>query len=97
MKTIKILWTWCANCKMLESNVKTALEELWLEANIEKVEDIADIMSYWIMWTPWLVIDEKVISSWKLLNVVELKEILSWNDNQENNWNSWWCCCCSWN
>ncbi len=94
MKTIKILWTGCANCKVLESNVKTVLQELWIEASVEKVEDIPSIMAYWVMWTPWLVIDEKVISSWKVLSTWELKEILSGNSNQENNWNSWCCCNC---
>ena len=96
MKTIKILWTGCANCKVLEANVKVVLEELWIDAKVEKVEDIVGIMSYGVMWTPWLVIDEKVISSWKVLSIWELKEILSWNNNQKNTWNSW-CGCNCWN
>jgi len=62
MKIIKVLWTWCANCIKLESNVKLALEKAWIEANVEKITDITDIMSYWVMWTPWLVIDERLVS-----------------------------------
>ena len=94
MKTIKILWTGCPNCKKLEANVKAVLEQLWIEANVDKIEDIVDIMSYGVMWTPALVIDDKVVSVWKVLNIDELKDILSWNSSQENNWNSWCCCNC---
>jgi hypothetical protein len=93
MKNIKILWSWCPNCVRLENNVKLALEKSWIEANLEKVTDIWDIISYWIMSTPWLVIDEKVISSWKINEVDEIVWFLkdnnccsSWDDISE------WCC-----
>jgi len=76
MKTIKILWTGCANCVRLENNVKQALEKVWMEAKVEKVTDIAEIMGYGVMWTPWLVIDEKVISSWKVNGIDEIIELL---------------------
>ena len=84
MKTIKILWTGCVNCKKLESNVKAVLEELWTDAKVEKIEDIVDIMSYGVMWTPALVIDNKVVSVGRVLSVDELKNILSWDFNKEN-------------
>lgn len=53
-----------------------AVEELQLEAQVEKVEDIKEIMKYKVMSTPGLVIDEKVVSTGKLLTVKELKGIL---------------------
>ncbi len=58
--TIKILGTGCPNCKRLESNTKKAVENLKVEAVLEKVEDIPSIMKYGVMSTPALVIDEKV-------------------------------------
>jgi len=76
MKTIKILWTGCSNCKVLENNVKKALELLNLEAKVEKVEKVEDIMAYWIMWTPWLVIDEKVVSFWKVNEIDEIIDLI---------------------
>ena len=80
MKTIKILGTGCPNCVRLEANVKVALEKAWIEANVEKVTEIDKIMAYGVMWTPGLVIDEKVISSGK---VNEIDEIISFlKDNQ---------------
>ncbi len=78
MITIKILWTWCANCIRLEDNVKQALKNIWIEANVEKVTDIAQIMSYWVMWTPGLVIDNKVVSSWKVNDIDEIINLLKW-------------------
>ena len=49
---IKILGGGCPNCKRLEKLTKLALEELNLEAEIEKVTDYKDIASYGIMSTP---------------------------------------------
>ncbi|MDA3836978.1 MAG: thioredoxin family protein [Nanoarchaeota archaeon] len=74
---IKILGTGCKKCKELEANVKEAVAELMINADIEKVEDIRDIMIYGVISTPALVIDEKVLSYGKVLSVKEIKEILS--------------------
>ena len=74
---IKILWTGCPSCIRLEENVKIALDKIWKEANVEKITDIVDIMTYWVMWTPWLVVDNKVVSSWKVNSIEEIIEILN--------------------
>ncbi|MDA3836669.1 MAG: thioredoxin family protein [Nanoarchaeota archaeon] len=76
MKKIKILGTGCPNCKVLEKNTMTAVEELKLEAQIEKVTDIAKIMEYGVMSTPALVIDEKVVSYGKVISSEEIKKLL---------------------
>jgi small redox-active disulfide protein 2 len=73
---IKILGTGCKKCQELEKNTRMAVEELQLEAQVEKVEDIKEIMKYKVMSTPGLVIDEKVVSTGKLLTVNDLKGIL---------------------
>lgn len=93
MKIIKILWTGCPNCLRLEANVKVALEKSWIEANIEKITDIAEIMSYWVMWTPGLIVDEKLISSWKVNDVDEIISILNWCDNTKQDNDSSGCSC----
>jgi small redox-active disulfide protein 2 len=76
---IKILGTGCANCKNLERAVINTLAEMNFEANVEKVEDIAKIMSYGIMRTPGLVINNKVVLSGRLPSMNELKEIIEKN------------------
>jgi len=74
---IKILGTGCPNCQKLEANTKQALEELKIEAKVEKVTEIQDIMSYGVMGTPALVVDEKVEVSGRIPDVSEIKTILS--------------------
>ncbi|OJV66711.1 MAG: hypothetical protein BGO41_04615 [Clostridiales bacterium 38-18] len=74
--TIKVLGTGCDKCKKLEKHTQQAVEELGLEATVEKVEDIGKIIGYGVMQTPALVVDEKVRSTGKLLTVEEVKAIL---------------------
>jgi small redox-active disulfide protein 2 len=74
---IKVLGTGCAKCKSLEKITRKAVEELSLDATVEKVEDIQKIMEYAVMRTPALVIDEKVIISGQLPKIAEMKELLS--------------------
>jgi small redox-active disulfide protein 2 len=57
---LKILGTGCKNCQALTKNAEDAIRELGIEANIEKVEDIAKIAKWGIMKTPGLVINGKV-------------------------------------
>ena len=76
---IKVLGTGCPKCKSLEKVTRKAVEELNLNATVEKVEDIQKIMEYAVMRTPALVIDEKVVLSGQLPKVAELKELLTQN------------------
>lgn len=73
---IQILGTGCPKCKQLASNAEKAALELGVTFEIEKVTDIAQIMSFGIMMTPGLAIDGKVTSSGKSLSVEEIKKIL---------------------
>jgi len=73
---IKVLGTGCRKCKKLEEATRKAVSELAIEANIEKIEDVLKIMAYGVLSTPALVVDEKVLSSGKLLTVAEIKELL---------------------
>lgn len=77
MKTIKILGTGCAKCKATEANVKEAVSQLGIEANIIKVEDIQEIMQYNVLSTPVLVIDEQIKIKGKVATVDEIKSLLS--------------------
>jgi len=74
---IKILGSGCPNCKKLEENTKKALEELKMEATVEKITDMGLIIPYGVMSLPALVIDEKTLSAGRVLDVNEIKEILS--------------------
>jgi len=74
---IKVLGPGCPKCKTLEETTQKAVEELGVDANVSKVDDIVQIMNYGVMRTPGLVINEKVIFSGKVPNVNEMKEIIS--------------------
>lgn len=74
---IKILGSGCKNCVTLTENTKDAIQEMGIEAEITKVTDFKDIMNYGVMSTPALVIDEKVVSSGKVLKPKDIKEIIT--------------------
>lgn len=70
---IEILGTGCPNCKRLEANTIKALEETGKKAELVKVTEIQDIMSYGVMSTPAIVIDGEVKSYGKVNSVEEIK------------------------
>ena len=76
MKSIKILGTGCPKCKTLFNNVNTALENKGVEANVEKIEDIQEMMKYNVLSTPVLVIDEDIKIKGKAANVSEIEALL---------------------
>jgi small redox-active disulfide protein 2 len=73
---IKILGPGCPKCKTLEKVTREAVTEAGITATIEKVEDIVKIMEYHVMYTPVLVIDEKVVLSGQVPTIKQVKEIL---------------------
>ncbi len=60
---IKILGTGCANCKRAKAVAAEVIEELQVEATLQEITDISKIMSYGVMSTPAVVIDEQVVAS----------------------------------
>ncbi len=74
--TIKVLGPGCMNCKTLERRTIEALGQLNVEASVEKVEDLDGIVSYGIMRTPGLVIDEKVVWAGGVPTVERIKELI---------------------
>ena len=73
---IKVLGSGCASCKKLAENTKKAVEELGIEATIEKVTDFKQIMAYGVMKTPALVVDEKVKIMGRVPSPEEIKKYL---------------------
>ena len=67
MLTIKVLGSGCPNCKRLEQHARMALEEMGIEASVEHVTDVSKFVDYGLMTTPGLVINEKLVSSGKVL------------------------------
>ena len=73
---IKVLGPGCANCHTMEELARTAVKDLGIEARIEKVSDIQEIMKY-TMSTPGLVVNGKLKHSGKPLpNLEKVKELI---------------------
>lgn len=77
MKKIKVLGTGCANCRNLEQLVRRTVDELKMDASVEKEEDIMKIIAYGVRRTPALVIDEKVVLCGRVPSEKELISLLT--------------------
>lgn len=75
-KSIKILGTGCPKCQTLTKVVTDVVAENNIDAQIEKVEDIVDIMTYNVMMTPALVIDNVVKIKGRVPSKDEILELL---------------------
>ena len=67
---IKVLGPGCANCIKMEELAKTAAKELDVDARIEHISDIREIMKY-TMSTPGLVVNGRLKHSGKPLPGLE--------------------------
>jgi len=74
--TIQILGTGCARCRDLTANVEKAVQGLGIEARVEKVTEITEIMKFQILMTPGLVIDGQVKAAGRIPAVEEIMQML---------------------
>lgn len=66
MIQVKVLGSGCPNCKRLEAEARSALDEAGIAYELTKVTEYAQIASYGILSTPGLVMNEQVVSSGKI-------------------------------
>lgn len=72
MLTVKILGPGCTNCRKLEAVAREAASSTGLDAEFIKVTDMRTIVSYNLLSTPGLVINEKVVSSGRIPTQAEI-------------------------
>jgi small redox-active disulfide protein 2 len=77
MKTIKILGTGCPKCKQTTALVEEVVKEKNIDAKIEKVEDIMEIMKYNVLTTPVLVVDEQIKVKGRVPSKEEVIQLLT--------------------
>ncbi len=81
MLSIKVLGSGCMKCNLLEKHATEALEMLAeedpsLEATIQHVRDLDEILQYPVMATPALVINEKVVCNGHVASAAQIKKWL---------------------
>jgi len=74
---IKVLGPGCARCHQLENMTREVIRELAIDATVEYVKDIREIMKYPIMATPGLVINEEVVSSGKVPDKAKITQLIT--------------------
>jgi len=80
MLSIKVLGPGCANCERVFQTVVAALEELEAElgderpeATLQKITDHGEFLKYGVMFTPGLVINEKLVCGGRIPSKAEVK------------------------
>lgn len=73
---IQILGTGCAKCATLAENAKKAVELAGVDAEVEKVEDIKEIMKFNILMTPGLAIDGEVKAVGRVLSPEDIRKLI---------------------
>jgi len=76
-KKIEILGTGCPNCLRTTAVAEKVVKDNNINATIEKVEDIMEIMKYDVLSTPAVVVDGVVKIKGRVPSEDELKMILS--------------------
>ena len=71
---IKVLGGGCRSCEALLDVVKEVVSKNNIDAEIEYITDLEKVMAYGIMSMPALVIDDKLISSGRVLKAKEIEK-----------------------
>lgn len=74
---IQILGTGCAKCKKLMENAEKAIELAGVDVDIEKIQDIQEIMKFHILTTPAIVIDGEVKAAGRVLSPEDIKKLIN--------------------
>lgn len=76
MIIIKVLGPGCSKCKTTFTNVKTALDDLNLQADVEKIEDLQEMLAYNVLTTPVLMINGEAKIKGRVARIDEIKKLL---------------------
>ena len=73
---IKVLGGGCKSCEALLAATKEAVSNKGVDAEVEYITDFEKIAGYGIMSTPALMINDKIVSTGKVLNAKEVEKLL---------------------
>lgn len=75
-KVIKVLGPGCPKCKTTYTNALEAVKQSGVAAEVIKIEDIMEMMTYNILTTPVLMIDEVAKIKGRIAQVDEIVQLL---------------------
>lgn len=73
---LKVIGTGCEKCDQLYENTKQAVAQLGIDAEIEKIEDLMDIIKLGVMTSPSLMKDGKLIVSGQVVSTDKIVKLL---------------------
>ena len=73
---IKVLGAGCKSCHMQYEIVKEAITNLGIDAEVEYITDMEQVMSYGVMSMPAVVVNEQIVSMGKVLKASEVEKLL---------------------
>ena len=73
---IKVLGAGCKSCHELYENAKEAVKALGLPVEVEYINDMQKVMEYGVMSMPAVVVNEKVVSTGKVLKAADVEKLL---------------------
>lgn len=76
MMNLKVIGTGCDKCDQLYANTKEAVAKLGIEAEIEKIEDLMEIVKLGVMTSPSLMKDGKLIVSGQVVSTDKIAKLL---------------------
>ncbi len=76
-KIIKVLGTGCSKCNQMMTVIEGVVKENNIDASIEKVDDIIEIMKYNVLSTPVLVVNEEITIKGRIPSKSEVLELLN--------------------
>ena len=76
MKKLQILGTGCPKCHELAVRTELAAKELGIEYEIVKIDKVSDIVSFGVMNTPALAVNNEVKIAGKVPGVEEIKDLI---------------------
>ncbi len=75
---IKVLGSGCMSCKKLYNNVLETTKDM-KDVEVEYITDISKIIGMGVMRTPVVVINDKIVSTGRVLNTKEIEELINKN------------------
>ncbi|NCB94280.1 MAG: thioredoxin family protein [Clostridia bacterium] len=73
---MRVLGSGCKSCHELYENAQKAVNSMGISVEVEYVTDMEKVVSYGVMSTPALVVNEKVVSMGKVLKPADVEKLL---------------------